>query len=245
MQRRSVFTLIEPPAVSQRKRTGFTLIELLVVVAIIALLAAVLLPALGEARRRGLQTVCLSNLRQMGILFTYYAEDQGDVYPAANDPVRTDPTYWLWMGRGFRGTLEPYLGRVSEARPSILWCPSDPSTKYEKTSYAYSMTFYHSPEQINSLSAASDTYTNPLPAVAQKPDNVRWPARKIQSGDWASNHHRIQPDNGWWTRKGRRNFLLADGHCKVIAAKDILPANDNLPDANLTKDGIRGFDVPN
>jgi len=225
------------------RRRAFTLIELLIVLAIILLLAAVLLPALSEARRRGLRTVCLSNLRQMGILFTFYAEDQGDVYPAAIDPVSTDPPYWLWMGRGFRGTLEPYLGKVTEARPSILWCPSDPSTKYERTSYAYAMTFYHSPAQINTLSTPADTYTNPLPPVGQKPENVRWPARKILSGDWASNHRPVQPDPGWWGWTGRRTFLLADGHCGWIPAEDILPANDEFPDANLTKDGTRGYDL--
>ncbi len=226
-----------------RHRKGFSLIELLIVVAIIGLLASVLLPALREVRRRGLQTVCLSNLRQVGILFTYYAEDQRDLYPAANDPVGTDPAVWLWMGRGFRGTLEPYLGKITEARPSILWCPADPSTKYEKTSYAYAMCFYHSPEQINAMTSAADTYSNPQPAVGQKPGRVRWPARKILAGDWASNHRPIQPDPGWWGWQGRRNFLLADGHVRWIDANDIEPANDTYPDANLTKDGVQGYDV--
>lgn len=224
-------------------RRAFTLIELLVVVVIIALLASILLPALQVARRRGIEAVCLSNLRQIGILFTYYAEDQHGMYPAAKDPVHVDPTYWLWMGRGFRGVLEPYLGKITEARPSILWCPADPATAYEKTSYAYSMTFYHSPEQIGTLDETADTYSNPLPPVGQRPENVRWPARKILSGDWTSNHHPFQPDRGWWCWAGRRNFLLADGHVATIDANDIVPARDKLPDANLTQDGIRGYDI--
>jgi prepilin-type N-terminal cleavage/methylation domain-containing protein len=226
-----------------RRRAAFTLVELLVVVAIIAVLASVLLPALSAARRRGIEAVCLSNLRQIGILFAYYAEDQNGMYPAAQDPVHVDPSYWLWMGRGFRGVLEPYLGRVSEARPSILWCPADPSTEFEKTSYAYSMAFYHSPEQINEFDEPADTYTDPLPPLGQRPERVRWPARKILSGDWTANHHPIEPDGGWWCWDGKRSFLLADGHVRSIDANDVLPANDRLPDANLTRDGILGYDI--
>lgn len=57
---------------------GFTLIELLVVVAIIALLIAILLPALGEARRAGKLTMCLSNLKQFGVATGSYAADYED-----------------------------------------------------------------------------------------------------------------------------------------------------------------------
>lgn len=222
---------------------AFTLIELLVVVAIIGILASLLLPAVREFRRRATESVCQSNLRQMGVLFHFYTEDHNGIYPAANDPIRIDPTIWLWMGRGFRGTLERYLGRVNESRPSILWCPADPSAKYERTSYAYSMTFYHSPEQINGMTKTSDTYSNPQPPMGQRPENVRWPARKILAGDWASNHRPIPDDPGWWGWAGQRSFLLADGHGGLIDANDIRPANDGLPHANLTRDGIKGYDT--
>ena len=57
-------------------RRGFTLIELLVVVAIIALLIAILLPSLGKARERSKIVSCLNNLRQMGIMYRTYLQDQ-------------------------------------------------------------------------------------------------------------------------------------------------------------------------
>jgi len=114
---------------------------------------------------------------------------------------------------------------------------------YESTSYAYSMAFYHSPEQIDAMSDKSDTYSNPRPSIGQRRDDVAHPAAKILLGEWFSNHRAVDDEQGWWNWQGARNFLFADGHGAFLDAEQILPARDGLPNANLTIHGIKGRDI--
>ncbi|MBN1972323.1 MAG: hypothetical protein JW787_01690 [Sedimentisphaerales bacterium] len=63
-------------------------------------------------------------------------------------------------------------------------------------------------------------------------------------GEWLSNHSPIDSDKGWWCWEGARNYLFADGHTALLEAKEIRPARDGFPDANLTFYGIKGIDFP-
>jgi len=227
-------------------RAGFTLVELLVVIGIIALLLSILMPSLAKARSMACRIKCSHNLKQINLAVNMYLNGNEDTYPCAEDPLPAG--YWLWMGRGWRSYLEPYLStNVNKENPSVLFCPEDPADKdkYEATSYAYSMAFYHSPQQIDDMNDKSDTYLNPKPSIPQQCDNVANPSGKILIGEWSSNHSPVKEnDNGWWTWEGRRNYLFADGHIHFLRAKEIRPARDGLPDANLTIRGIKGTDWP-
>ncbi len=221
---------------------GFTLIELLVVIAVIALLLSILMPSLSKARSMAYRLKCASNLKQIDLAVRMYMDMNNDTYPCSDDP-----NYCLWPGRKWRPFVEPYLGgNIDANNPSVLYCPQDrvSKEKYESTSYAYSMTFYHTPEHIDYMGKNGDPWGTSLPPVGQKFFNVAKPSAKILMGEWLSNHLRVDNDGGWWCTVGSRNYLFADGQIRFLKAEDIRLAHDDCPNPNLTIHGISGIDWP-
>ena len=105
---------------------GFTLTELLVVIAIIAVLAALIIPTLGTIRRKGDQTKCLANLRQIGAAIGSYTGDHDGYLPG---PLWTWQSCWYDAGDygSLATALAPYLGLTVESgkkRADIFVCPS-------------------------------------------------------------------------------------------------------------------------
>jgi prepilin-type N-terminal cleavage/methylation domain-containing protein/prepilin-type processing-associated H-X9-DG protein len=145
------------PAPRQAGVCAFTLIELLVVIAVIALLAALLLPALAGAKEEGRRINCTSNLHQLQVCWEMYAEDYGGVLA---------PNNWI-----------DYQGTGGGFNESVSWCNGDARTDTNTSNiqagllfpYNTSAGIYHCPSDISTI---QDANGNPLPQARTRSYNM-------------------------------------------------------------------------
>ena len=153
--------------IALKPSSAFTLVELLVVIGIIAVLVAILLPAMSRSREMARRAACLSNLRQVHMAFMLYAGENHDQVPLGYRTASkqynsmmfstTAGNRWVLFGLLYSG------GYISDAR--ILFCPSETNSKFD-----------------------FNTSENPVPA----PDVV--PTSNVQSGYGSRPEQQIPDD---------------------------------------------------
>ncbi len=134
-----------------RDSRGFTLIELLVVIAIIAVLASLLLPAIASAKMKAWQARCASNLRQIGLALTLYADDHDGWMPETSHGTTDTNRSWIF-------TLRSYVANVD----AIRTCPADPKAK-ERLRYSassYVLNEYTSVDKLDPFGGVIETFRN-------------------------------------------------------------------------------------
>jgi prepilin-type N-terminal cleavage/methylation domain-containing protein/prepilin-type processing-associated H-X9-DG protein len=136
------------------RRKGFTLIELLVVVAIIAILAAMLLPVLTKARENARRAVCMNNLKQIGVLIFMYANDYDNWLPPTSD---NDVIHYSLIGNydNISGNIIPkgfgILGPGMEYIPGTPFSNPHPYTKNYQLFYCPNATYTWNAGRTNFL----------------------------------------------------------------------------------------------
>jgi prepilin-type N-terminal cleavage/methylation domain-containing protein/prepilin-type processing-associated H-X9-DG protein len=106
---------------------AFTLVELLVVISVIGLLMGILVPALGRAKRTAYRTYCMANLKQIGVGFRAYLDDNRDIFPPAAQIAylvladTNNPAY--------RPPITKFLGPLLK-EPKVFICKADTIEKY-------------------------------------------------------------------------------------------------------------------
>jgi len=204
----------------KRERQGFTLIELLVVVAIIAILAAMLLPALNRAREKARAALCLSNLRQFHLANMIYADNFGEYLW----PIKYDNGNQCWYGllyyvdpvrqilnipkfAGGAATFDYYIYRLN--------CPSN-----KKFVAGFSHTYYlvgtEGHKGLNYRYNQSIGYNGGATwGLGRKLGEIRYPSNTYMFHDgvpaWTVTSS--GSSSVYWTlHSGGANFIWVDGH---------------------------------
>lgn len=195
---------------TDRNKTGFTLIELLITIAVLAILAALLLPVISAARSAGQRAVCINNLRQLGLAFQMYARDFEGFLPH-EDASEGIGSRWF-------EAITLYLDNID--RSNVKQCPA-----------------YKPPSGIPSQKYYTYKFNDRLEGYAGSPlfrrlDSIPYPSKTviIYDGVAFAGASPMSTIKGIYSttenrHSGGTNLLLADGHVQwhkeeTIAGKD-------------------------
>ena len=197
------------PSPSDRSADGFSLVELLVVIGIIAILAALLLPALNGGKKRAQRIVCENHLRQLGLAFQMFAHDHNSKFPMqvpASDGGSQEfaENGYLVNGNFYFGYRHfQSLAGVLET-PKLLICPAD--TRTVATNFAALQN-----ANISYFIGVDADYSKPMSLLAGD-GNISSPQTLLRAAAggalvWTATQHHF---------KG--NVLFADGHVEEFSS---------------------------
>ncbi len=207
-----------------RRLRGFTLIELLVVIAIIAILLAILMPALHRVKEQGQRAVCLSNVKQLTLAWLLYAYENDDkIVNASTFFSRAGEPAWIgarWQVSGTPEQLREHLKdgilyKYSED-VDIFKCPT--GIRGEVLTYA----IVDAMNGATSIPGTKDVMIKRLNQIRRPGERfVFIDEGKISPDSWTVHYDR----ESWWDRPTVRhgdgtNFSFADGHSDYWKWKD-------------------------
>ena len=231
-------------------RRGFTLIELLVVIAIIAILVALLLPVLSQAREKANRTICLSNQKQLDLAWQMYATDFGGVLAsndwvyAAGGAVESPSNSWVTGNADLdtdpatitSGSIYPYVKNVQVYR-----CPADQSVVLATTtptlrSYSLSCFMGGPPEDTTKFGIKPVYKTSQIPKPTAALTFLEEDISTIDDGHFLYS----ATVNNWfnvpaWRHRNGDVLAFADGHVEYWKWRSSLPiSSDPGTPINLT-----------
>ena len=230
-------------------RKTFTLIELLVVIAIIAILASMLLPALGKAREKARGISCVNNQKNLGVFFFLYADDNNDWLLPNNPQSSWNPDFFHWTKHLLlAGFLQGDLANNLLNDKSTL-CPAFLTPVKRSIAYAYGSGMRYKSNDTQSGGNNVVTLTKLVPP-GRKTQWRNVPATYMMLADSVRNKQALSSfyqtaacgaGNDIYATHLRHNsqgnFLMADGHVETLGKPELLTKIDGY-------NRIGGTDAP-